>query len=119
MLGSSGFLDSDFVSESGKVARERELIPGTQFSFGTLIGISRHESTQMDAQESVKCPMRMSSVHRSSNVAVEASIAVGAMASYLEGAKASSTEGAAMAADELETNSGGGTRSTSLAKREC
>jgi hypothetical protein len=29
MLGSSGFLDSDSMSESGQVAQERELIPGT------------------------------------------------------------------------------------------
>jgi hypothetical protein len=29
VLGSSGFLESDFVSESGQVAWERELIPGT------------------------------------------------------------------------------------------
>jgi hypothetical protein len=29
VIGSSGFLDSEFVLESGQVARERELIPGT------------------------------------------------------------------------------------------
>ena len=53
MLGSSGFLDSDSVSESWQVARERELIHGTQSSSGTLKGLNRHESTQLDAQESV------------------------------------------------------------------
>jgi hypothetical protein len=45
MLGSSGFLDSDSVSESWQVARERELIHGTQSSSRTLKGLSRHEST--------------------------------------------------------------------------
>jgi hypothetical protein len=119
VLGSSGFLDSDSVSESGQVARERELILGTQSSSGTLRGLNRHESTQMDAQESVKSPRSMSSVHGSTEVATEASSAVGVVASCSEGAEASSTEGATMAVDELETDSGGGTRSTSLAKREC
>jgi hypothetical protein len=33
VLGSSGFLDSDFVLESGKVAPKRELILGTQSFF--------------------------------------------------------------------------------------
>jgi hypothetical protein len=33
VLGSSVFMDSDSVSRSGQVARERELIPGTQSSF--------------------------------------------------------------------------------------
>jgi hypothetical protein len=66
VVGSSGFLDSESVSESGQVARERELIPGTQSSSRTLRGLNRHELTQMDAQESVKSPRSMSSVHRSS-----------------------------------------------------
>jgi hypothetical protein len=73
----------------------------------------------MDAQESVKSPRSMSSVHRSTEVATEASSAVGAVASYSEGVEASSIEGVFMEVDELETYSGGGTRSTSLAKREC
>jgi hypothetical protein len=47
VLGSSGFLDSYSMSESWQVTQERELIPGT------LKRINRHESTQMDAQESV------------------------------------------------------------------
>jgi hypothetical protein len=37
-----------------------------------------HELTQMDAQESVKSPRSMSSVHRSTEVATNASSAVGA-----------------------------------------
>jgi hypothetical protein len=92
---------------------------GDSVLFRTLRGLNRHEWTQMDAQESVKSPRSMSSVHRSTKVAAEASSAVGAVASCSEGAEASSTEGAAMAVDELETDSGGDTRSTSLAKREC
>ena len=52
-------------------------------------------------------------------VAAEASSAMGVVASCSEGAETSSTEGEAMATDEMETDSGGDTRSTSLAKREC
>jgi hypothetical protein len=44
---------------------------------------------------------------------------VGVVASCSEGEETSSTGGVAMAVDELETDSGGDTRSTSLAKREC
>jgi hypothetical protein len=73
----------------------------------------------MDAQESVQSPRSMSSVHRSTKVAADTSSAMGAVASCSGGAKASSTEGATMAADELETDFGGDTRSTSLVKREC
>jgi hypothetical protein len=51
--------------------------------------------------------------------ATEASSAVGVVASCSEGAETSSIEGATMAADEMETDSGADTRSTSLAKREC
>jgi hypothetical protein len=67
----------------------------------------------MDAQESMKSPRSMSSIHRSTNVAADASNAVRA--------EVSSSEGVATAADrmmDLETDSGGVTRSTSLAKRE-
>jgi hypothetical protein len=55
VVGSSGFLDSESVSvsESGKVAQERELILGTQSSSNTLRGLNRCELTQMDDQESV------------------------------------------------------------------
>jgi hypothetical protein len=49
VLGSNGFLDSDSVSESWQVAHERELIHGTRSSSETLIGLNKHESTQMDA----------------------------------------------------------------------
>jgi hypothetical protein len=45
VLGSSGFLDSDYVFESGQVARERGLIPGTQSSSSTLKGINKNELT--------------------------------------------------------------------------
>jgi hypothetical protein len=45
MLGSNGFLDSDSMSESGHVARERELIPVTHSSSETLRGLNRHEWT--------------------------------------------------------------------------
>jgi hypothetical protein len=62
----------------------------------------------------VETPRSMSSVHRSTEVATEASSAVGAEASSSEGAT-TTTDGMM----ELETDSGGGTRSTSLAKREC
>jgi hypothetical protein len=50
---------------------------------------------------------------------IEAFSAVGVVASYLEGAETSSTKGATMSTDEMETDSSGDTRSTSLAKREC
>jgi hypothetical protein len=92
------------------------LIPGTQSSSGTLRGLSRHELTQMDAQESVKSPRSMSSVHRSTEVATDASSAVGAVALCSEGATRLLVQREMM---ELETDSGGDTRSTSLAKREC
>jgi hypothetical protein len=52
-------------------------------------------------------------------VVAEASSAVGVVASFSEGEETYSTKGAAMAADEMETDSGGDTRSTFLAKREC
>jgi hypothetical protein len=68
----------------------------------------------MDAQESVETPRSMSSVHRSTEVATEASSAVGAEASSSEGATTTTDE-----MMELEIDSGGGTGSTSLAKREC
>ena len=45
MLGSNGFMDSDSMLASGQVARERELISGTQSSFETLKILSRHDST--------------------------------------------------------------------------
>jgi hypothetical protein len=61
----------------------------------------------------------MSSVHGITEVAAEASSVVGVVASCSEGAETSSTEGETMATDEMETDSGGDTRSTSLAKREC
>jgi hypothetical protein len=112
MLGSSGFLDSNSVSESGKVARERELIAGTPSSSRTLKGFSRHELTQMDAQECVKSSRSMSSVHRSAEVTADASNAVGAKFSSSKGA--ATTDGMM----DLEKDSSGGTRSTSLAKRE-
>jgi hypothetical protein len=86
VLGSSGFLDSDSVLESWQVARERELIHGTQSSSGTLKGLNRHESTQLDAQESVQSPRSMSSVRGTMEVAAEASSAVGVVASCSEGA---------------------------------
>jgi hypothetical protein len=57
------------------------LIPGTQSSSGTLNGLNKHESTQMDAQESVQSPKRMSSVHGTTEVAIETSSAVGVVAS--------------------------------------
>jgi hypothetical protein len=119
VLGSSGFLDSDSVSKGWQVAQERELIHGTQSSSGTLKGLNRHESTQLDTQESMQSPRSMPSVRGTSEVVAEASSVVGVVASCSEGAETSSTEGAAMAADEMKTDFGGDTRSTSLAKREC
>jgi hypothetical protein len=86
VLGSNGFLDSYSVSESWQVAREGELIPGTQSSSVTLKGLNRHESTHMDAQESVQSPRNMSSVHGRTEVATKASSAVGVVASCSEGA---------------------------------
>jgi hypothetical protein len=82
VLGSSGFLGLDSMSKSWQVARERELISRTQSSFGTLKGLNRHEWTQMDAQESVQSPRSMSSVCGTTEVATEASSAVGVVASY-------------------------------------
>jgi hypothetical protein len=73
----------------------------------------------MDAQESVQSPRSMSSVHGTTEVATKASSVVGVMASCSEGEKTSSTKGETMAADEMETYSGGDTISTSLTKREC
>jgi hypothetical protein len=60
----------------------------------------------------------MSSVRGTAEVAEEDSSAVGVVVSCSEGAETFST-GAAMAADELEMDSSGDTKSTSLAKREC
>jgi hypothetical protein len=119
VLGSSGFRDSDSVLESWQVAQEKELIHGTQSSSGTLKGLNKHESTQLDAHESVQSPRSMSSVHGTTEVAAEDSNEVGVVASCLEGEETSSTDGAAMEADEMEIDSGGDTKSTSLAKREC
>jgi hypothetical protein len=48
-----------------------------------------------------------------------ASSAVGVVASCSEEAETFSTGGVVMVYDELEMDSGGDTRSTSLAKREC
>ena len=73
----------------------------------------------MDARENVQSPRSISSVCGTTEVVAEASSAVGVVASCSEVEKTSSTEGATMAADEMETNYGGDTRSTSLAKREC
>jgi len=90
------------------------LILGTLSSSWTLRVPNRHVLTQMDAQESGKSPRSMSSVHRSTEVATNASSAVGA--------EASSTERESMVVDgmmDLETNFGGGTKSTSLAKTKC
>jgi hypothetical protein len=68
VVGSNGFLDSYSLSVSGKVARERELIPRTQSSFGTLKEINIHEWTQMDVQESVQSLRIIYSVHGSTKV---------------------------------------------------
>jgi hypothetical protein len=113
VVGSSGFMDSNSVSKGERVEWERELISGTQSSSRTLIGINRNESTQMDAQESVKSPRSISSVHRSMEVAEDASSAMGVVASCSVGVEAYSTEGATTTTDELETDFGGGTISTS------
>jgi hypothetical protein len=119
VLGSSGFLDLNSVSEGWQVAWERELIRVTQSYSGTLKGLNRHESTQFDAQESMQSPRSMSSVRGTTEVAAEASSAMVVVASCSEGAETFSTEGASMTANEMETDSGGDTKSTSLAKREC
>jgi hypothetical protein len=98
VIGSSGFFDSESmsVSESKKVARERELIPRTQSSSITLKGLSKYELTQTDTQESVETPRSMSSVHRSTKVAAKAYSVVGV--------EASSSEGAATATDGIVRN---------------
>jgi hypothetical protein len=119
VLGSSGFLDSDSVSESWQVAWERELIHGTQYYSRTLKGLNSHESTQLDTQESVQCPRSISSIHGTSEVEAEASSAVGVVASCSEGVETSSIEGAAMAVDEMERYSGSDTIITSVATRGC
>jgi len=53
MLGSSGFLDSYFMSKSWKESQKRGLILRTRSSSETLKGIKMHEMTQKDAQKSV------------------------------------------------------------------
>jgi hypothetical protein len=68
MLGSSGFMDLEYVLESGKVARERELIPGTQSSSKTLRGLNKNESTKMNSHARMKHPRSMSLVHGSTEV---------------------------------------------------
>ena len=73
----------------------------------------------MDAQESVSSPRSMSSVCGREEAETKDSNAVGVVASCSKGEETSSTEGEAMATDDMETDSGGDTRSTSLAKREC
>ena len=69
------------------------MIHGTQSSSGTLKGLSRHESTQLDAQESVQSPRSMSSVRGTMEVAAEAFSVVGVVASCSKGAETSSTKG--------------------------
>jgi hypothetical protein len=67
----------------------------------------------------VQSPRSMYSVHGTTEVAEEASSAVGVVASCSEGEETSSTEGETMETNEMGTDSGGDTRGTSLAKREC
>ena len=62
----------------------------------------------------MKSTSSMSLVHRSTEVATDASNAVGAKVSCLEGATT-----VADGMMDLEMDSSGGTRSTSLVKREC
>jgi hypothetical protein len=50
-----------------------------------------HESTQLDAQESVQSSRSMSSVRGTTEVATKASSAVGVVTSCLDGADTSST----------------------------
>jgi hypothetical protein len=90
-----------------------------QSSFETIKGLNKHESTQLDAQESVQSPRIMSSVCGTTEIAKEALGALGVVASCSEGAETSSTKAEAMAANDMEIDSGGDTISTSLAKREC
>jgi hypothetical protein len=61
----------------------------------------------------------MSSVCGTAKVATEASSAVGVVASCSEGEETSGIEGVAMEVFEMETDSSGATKSTSLTKREC
>jgi hypothetical protein len=58
-------------------------------------------------------------VHGTTEIEVEASSVVGVVASFSKGVETSSIRGVAMAADELETDTVGGTKSISLTKREC
>jgi hypothetical protein len=69
------------------------LISGTQSSSRTLRRINMHESTNMYAQESVKSPRIMSSVHRSVEVAVDAFQCSGSGRLLFKGSKAYSIEG--------------------------
>jgi hypothetical protein len=61
----------------------------------------------------------MYSIRGTTKVVAKASSVVGIVASCSKGVETSSTVGEAMETDEMETDSGGDTRSTSLAKREC
>jgi hypothetical protein len=99
----------------GRLHGERELISGTQSSSGTLRGLNRHELTQMDAQESVNllgACLQFIDQCRGSSRCFQCS---GSSGFLFRGSKAYGTR----TTDELETDSGGGTKSTSLAKREC
>jgi hypothetical protein len=75
--------------------------------------------TQLDAHRSEETSRSMSWIDRSPYQSLARVVAV---SSSSEGSKASSSEGAATTSNEmmgLETDYGGGTKSTSLTKREC
>jgi len=72
-----------------------------------------NDLTHMDAQESVKSPRSMYSIHRSTKVTTYAFGAVEA--------EVSSSEGSTTTIDgmlDLDMDYGGGTKSTSLTKRD-
>jgi hypothetical protein len=95
------------------------LIPGTLASSSTLIELNWYEMPQLNAQESEETSKSMSWMDKSPKWS-SAQVATGASSS--EGTKTSSSKGVATTTDEmmgLETDPGGGSRSTSLAKREC
>jgi hypothetical protein len=98
---SKGILDSRSVSVTGVC----------EVTSSTVISLSWYEMTQLDAQECEETPKGMERRNKSSSIdPVQVA------------RKLSGSEGEATTADGvmgLETDPGGGSRSTFLAKREC
>jgi hypothetical protein len=96
------------MSEREQVARKSEWIPRTPASSNTLRGLSWYEMTLMDAHRCEETPRSI--VLWNMSLAQDPVQVVG---------KLFGSEGAATAADGVETDPGGGSKSTFVAKREC